>query len=228
MERSAAEAGAERRWDAATGIIAAVLLVVSLALPGAPPKADDSLSQISSFFSDQRDQIVGGDFLLGLGIAFFIWFLAALRSRLRAAEGGESGLSTAALAGALVGIALLMAGVAVVNALAFRATGGADPNVVRLLFDLSNSLFAMVSFPMAVFAAAASISAARTGALPTWLAWVGLLVAVLQLLGGLSLIATHGFFQAGGAFGFIGPLSLLVWIVLLSVVLMRRPAAAAA
>lgn len=222
MAQTNADTGSESRWDAATGIIAAILLLVAFGLPGAPPKADDSISKISSFFVDKRDELVGGDFLLGLGIAFFLWFLAALRSYLRAAEGGEGRLSGAAFGGGLVGVGLLMAGVAVVNGLAFRTNAAADPTVVRLLFDVSNSLFAMVSFPMAVFAAAVSVSAARTGAFAPWLYWTGSLVALLQLVGGLSLLATHGAFQAGGPIAFIGPLAFLAWVVALSVTMIRR------
>ena len=213
-----------RKFDAATGIAFAVLAVVALVLPGTPPKADDSTDKIASFFVDHHSDVLTANLLLGLAGVMFLWFLGSLRSYLRAAEGGEGRLSAAAFGGGVTGIALLLVGAGLLSGIAFKLSdgAGADPTVVRAFFDASSAVLAMVGFGFAVFFAAASCSAARSGALAPWAYWTGSVVAVIQLLGALALVAKSGFFATGGAMGFIAPGTGLLWVVAVSVVLMRR------
>src|SRR5438067_1314226 len=98
-----------RRVDAATGIVAMVLFVVGFLLPGAPPKADDPIQKITTFFVDHRGDILASDALIALAAVFFLWWLGSLRGYLRAAEGGEGRLSAAAFAGGLLGVTLTVA-----------------------------------------------------------------------------------------------------------------------
>jgi hypothetical protein len=213
-----------RRVDAATGIGFAVLALVGFLLPGTPPKADDSILDIARFFSDKRSEILTGNLLLGLSAVFFLWFLGSVRSYLRAGEGGEGRLSAAAFGGGVAGIALLVGGAALFNGLAFKLADGRlpDPTVTRALFDAASGVLTMVAFAFAVFFAAASCSGARSGALPPWAYWTGSVVAVLQLVGGLALVAKSGFFAVGGAMGFIAPIAGIAWVVAISVLIMQR------
>jgi hypothetical protein len=213
-----------RRFDAATGIGFAVLAIVALLLPGAPPKADDSIADIAGFFTDHRSDILTGNLLLGLAAVLFLWFLGSFRSYLRAAEGGEGRLSAAAFGGGVAGIALLLVGAGLLSGIAFKLADGQapDPNITRALFDASSAVFAMVGFGFAVFFAAASCSAARSGALPPWAYWTGSVVAVVQLLSTLALVAKSGFFASGGAMGFVAPSVGVLWVVAASVLLMQR------
>ena len=213
-----------RRFDAATGIGFAVLALVAFLLPGTPPKADDPILSIATYLSDKRSEILTASLLIGVSAVFFLWFLGSLRSYLRAGEGGEGRLSAAAFGAGVAGIALLLAGVALLNGVAFKLADGRlpDPVITRAVFDASSAVLTMVAFAFAVFFAAASCSAARSGALPPWAYWTGSVVAVLQLLGGLALVAKSGFFAVGGAMGFIAPLAGIAWVVAVSVLIMRR------
>ncbi len=227
MEATAAtESVAEargRRFDALTGLAFVVLLLVGLLLPGTPPKADDSIVKISSFFHDNRGAILAGDFIVGVSIVAFFWFLGAVRSYLRAAEGGEGRLSAAAFGGGIAAAALLLAGAATVNAISFKIADAPAPATIRALFDLSNALFAMSGFPFAVFLGALACSAARTGALPMWLVWLSTVAAVLQVLAAFALFASSGAFAAGGLLAtFLFPTVSLVAIACLSVVMYSR------
>ncbi|MEA2397120.1 MAG: hypothetical protein QOK25_676 [Thermoleophilaceae bacterium] len=212
-----------RRFDAATGIGFAVLTVVGVLLPGTPPKADDSSAKLVTFFTDHSDDLLVSSFVLGLAAVLFFWFAGSFRSYLRAAEGGEGRLSIAAFGGGVAGVTLLLAGAAILNGPAFKIAGsGADPNLVRVLFDAASAVLAMAGFPFAVFFAAASCSAARSGSLPPWAYWSGSVIAVLQILGGIALFAKSGAFATGGAFTLIAPLTGIIWVVAVAVVLMRR------
>lgn len=213
-----------RRFDAATGIGFAILAFIGFLLPGQPPKADDPASKIVSFASDHHGSILTGDFLVGVSAVLFLWFVGSLRSYLRSGEGGEGRLSAAAFGAGVAGIALLLAGVALFNTMTFKLAGtpGADPNVIRALFDASSALFAMASFAFAVFLAAASCSAARSGSLPPWAYWSGSAVAVIQLAAAISLVAKSGFFATGGALSIIAPVLAILWVLVISVVMVRR------
>lgn len=213
-----------RRFDALTGIGFAVLALIGFLLPGTPPKAGDSTAKLGSYFSDHHSDLLTANLLLGLSAVFFLWFLGSLRSYLRAGEGGEGRLSAAAFGAGVAGIAMLLVGAALFNGLAFTLADGAtpDPSITRAIFDAASGVLAMVGFAFAVLFGAASCSAARSGALPGWLVWSGSVIALLQVLGGLAVVVKTGFFATGGAMGFIAPLTGIVWVVAVSVVLMRR------
>ena len=211
-----------RRVDAATGIVAMVLFVVGFALPGTPPKADDSVQQITSFFVDNRGDILAGNTLVALGAVFFLWWLGSLRSYLRAGEGGEGRLSIAAFGGGIVGVTLTVAGAAIYSGTVFKVAELGNPIVNRVLFDIGGDLLAIAGVGFTVLLGAASCSAARSGALPPWAYWLGSVVTVTQLVSVAAIFASSGFFAAGGAFAFIAFLSAFVWVVAVSVLMIQR------
>src|SRR3954447_7407650 len=104
-----------RRMGGAAGIAFAILAVVSLLLPGTPPKADE-VSKITSYFLDKRGGILASDYILGVAFAFFLLFLGSLRSHLGA--GGREDLRPGAgvLAAGAAGAVLVFAGTGVLNA----------------------------------------------------------------------------------------------------------------
>lgn len=211
-----------RRFDALTGVGFAVVALVSFLLPGPPPKANAPPQKVVSYFTDHRGSILAADFVLFVAALLFLWFLGALRSYLRAAEGGEGRLSSAAFGGGVVGIGLLMAAVGVVNGAAFKVAQAGDQLLVRGLYDVSNGVLTGAAFGFAVLLAASSCSAARSRAFAPWVCWSGSVVAVLQVISGIALFAKSGLFAVGGAFSFIAPLTALVWVAAVSVVMFQR------
>jgi hypothetical protein len=211
-----------RRADAATGIVAAILMVVGFALPGAPPKADDVPAEMTAFLTDHRGAILAGNFIAGIGVVAFLWFLGSLRSYLRAAEGGEGRLSAASFGGGVAATAVLIASLATLSAAAFEVGGLGDDTVNRALFDLAMFLGIAAGFGFAVVLGAASCSAARSGALPPWLYWLGSVAAGAQLLSTIGLFVDSGFFAEGGWFVVIAFLIAVVWLLSVSVLMMRR------
>jgi hypothetical protein len=214
-----------RKYDALTGIGFAVVAIVAFALPGTPPKADDPTAKIGAFFSDHRKEVLVGNFLLGVAAILFLWWIGALRSYLRSAEGGEGRLSSASFGGGIAGIALLLVGAGVLNMVAFdfaKAPGG-TPELARAVFDASGAFFALGGMCFGTFFAAAACSGARSGALPPWAYWSGSVVAVTQLVAGVALFAESGFFASGGAFPtYIAPFAAFLWVIAVSVLMMRR------
>jgi hypothetical protein len=215
-----------RRMGGAAGIVFAILAVVSLFLPGTPPKADE-VGKITSYFLDKRGGILASDYVLGAAFAFFLLFLGSLRAHFGAA--GRDGVrpGSAILAAGAAGAALVFAGTGVLNAAVFQVS--LSPAVNHALYNVANDLFFMSGFAFAAFFTAAAVAVAGTESMPGAFCPAAVLVAVLNLVSPIGLFAKSGFFAIGGAFGFIVPLASLLWVVAASVVLLRpaSPAQAA-
>jgi hypothetical protein len=208
-----------RRLTAAAGVLLTIFLFVGFLLPGAPPKADDSLREIVDFLVDKRDSILAGDVFIALGSLMLIVFAGGLRRHLRAAGRGDDGLADTAFGGAVGGVVLLLAGAAVLNGIAFKAAGSGAS--VRAYYDTLNAFFFLAGFPFAVFFGFAAWAGARTGAFPPWVNWAGGLAALLNLLGGIGLFAKSGAFASGGEFAFVPPVVGTIWALAISVMLWR-------
>lgn len=214
-----------RRLTAVAGVLLTIFFIVGLSLPGAPPKADDSLREIADFFIDKRGDILAGDFFVGLACLLLLVFAGGLQRHLRASGRGDDGLAESSFGGAVGGVVLLLVGTAVINGIAFKAAGAGQP--IRADYDISNALFAMAGFPFALFFGGAAWASARSRAFPAWVNWIGGLAALAQLLGSLALFTKSGFFAGGGEIGFLSPLVGTIWALCLSVLLWRGAGAPA-
>jgi hypothetical protein len=80
----------------------------------------------------------------------------------------------------------------------------------------------MTFLPQFLHVGTASVLVLRTGVLPRWVGVFALVVAVVQLLGSLSLVATSGFFAVGGVFTFLAFVGLLLDVLVVSIVLIVK------
>lgn len=150
-------------------------------------------------------------------ITLAIPFMAYLFGRLRAAEAGDGWLSTVALTTGVAGIVVKLASVGPELAI-HRAHLAEAGTTYKALDAISGGLTILCLYPLAIFCAATAAVALRTGALPRWLgAGAGLTAAAL---------AVNGVFLRAD---FVPALLLfIVWTLLASIHLLRRPAAWAA
>jgi hypothetical protein len=212
------------RWEqigAAGGIVFVVLQMGSQALiqiGGAEPPFDARAETIVAFFMARNSQLYAlGDYLSSLSLIAFLWFLGSLWSALRRAEGESGWLSFIAVASGLMIVAAVSAGSGWPLAV-FRRDEGLDPQIARLLFDQANFAFANVWVMLASLSLATGVVSIRTGALPLWLGWAGVLIA-----GGL--LAARAVW-ASSALVFV-PFGLCyLWLIAISIVLIRRAGAA--
>lgn len=207
------------RWAPLTGIIFVGLLVVTFFLPTAsPPSADDPASDVVAWFDDHETALLTSSYIGGLALIFFVWFLGSLQRRIR--DGGEPRLAVIAFGGGLVlaGIALL--GTAVQQYLAWGLAQDLDEETVRALWLIGFGGPAY-AFPLVVLVEATAIAALRSRIFPQWYAALGFLAGLWFVVGGAA-YANDGFFSPTGAYGFIGFLAFLVWVLLTSVLLLVR------
>jgi hypothetical protein len=205
------------------GIVFVVLGIVAVFLPGTPPKADE-VSKIASYFTDKRGTILAANYVTCVAFVFFLLFVGALRSYFGAADRTGIRPGSSMLAGGVVAVSMIFAGTAVLNGAVFQVASAGDANLNHALYDVTNDLFFASGFGFAVFFAGAAVAVRTTGALSSAMAPTALAVALLNLVGGVGLFATSGFFAIGGAFGFIAPLASLVWILAASILMLRRTA----
>ena len=180
--------GALARWASLGGVLYVVLFVIGvIVMFDGEPNGDSSPAQVIAYYSkaSHRDKVNIGWIIAGLGIFFFLWFLAALRQTIRRLEGGDgflTGLTTiggaiyATLAFAAVA---LNAGVRTMSDDTFHHT--VYPGLIHAADDASYMLHATGGAGAAAMIIAATVAGMRARAVPTWAGWLGILAGILAL-----------------------------------------------
>jgi hypothetical protein len=215
-------------WAPASGIVFAALYVIAFLpflLVGQSPGLQDSADEVADYFADNRGGVVAAAILLGLALPFFLWFAATVSVSLTRA--GEAVLGALALATGVAAAGMIGAVVATYGALAQSVARTADAATAKAIYDLSWSLEVLVSFPTAAFVLALSVGGLRTGILPRWFAWLGVLGAIALALAGTTW-ASSGFWSPDGGYTVLTELVFLAWLLAASVLLLLRPQAAQA
>ena len=209
-----------RRIGGIAGIAATVLIITGFFLPGAPPKADDAVTEFTDFLVDKRGAILAGTVLIGLGATSLLVFFSALRGVLDVGGRG-AGLARVSYAAGVLTAVINMIATAIFAGAAFEIASLGDDALNRALLDTATEVFAMAGFTVALFFFAVAASASASGALPRWSVSTGYAVGVVQLIGTVGIFASSGFFAAGGAFAPLAFLVAAAWIIAVSVVMIR-------
>jgi hypothetical protein len=205
------------KWGALAGVVFVVLSVIGAFIAGSPPKVSEPDLKIVKFTKDNQDALRVAAYLAGLGFTFFLFFLGTVWTRLRRAEGGSGRLAgTAGVAGAAA-VAIAAVGFGI------NAYGALHPVESAGSYRLATVVFGMFGFAGLVFVEASSIVILRTKFLPAWLGWLGMLSALLWLIGSAA-VSTEN--DTIFVFGFVAFLVWALWIVILSVFLFRTTEAA--
>jgi hypothetical protein len=207
------------RTAALAGFSFVVVYVVAWVISRSPD-SDDPAAQIAAYYSDKSNRVleVVSAYLFVVAAILFVCFVAGLRGRLRPAEGGEATATTIAYGGALVFAGLLIGGAMMLAAVpAGMALGGIDaPDGSDVINFVQSAGYGMILVGGMLFAAttivAISLVSMRTAALPRWSAWLGLLCAFVLLF----------------AVVWLPQIALLVWVIAISVAMLRAPSRATA
>jgi hypothetical protein len=166
-----------RRLAPLTGVVFAALLVFTFILTGGTPGIHDSGPKVITYYQDHNGKQLIGNFLGAIGVGFFLFFVASLRSYLRQFPGAE-GPSALALAGAT----LLGVGGTIFTSLGFAladARNSISPGAAEALNVLSNDFFWPFTIGVAVFGIGIGIAIVNSGALPKWLGWIAFVLGVV-------------------------------------------------
>ena len=219
--------GIWRQWwrlGGAAGIIFVVLFLIGVGLQADEPLYDDSIEDIRAYWVDDGQQYLIGDYLIGVGFAFFFLpFLVSLRSMLGRVEGGVQVWSRVAFAAAIIALIWGAASSFFTGTLAFgdyaKTAGEAE---LRLLMNLGYYSFSSgLSMTFAVFVLATSLVIYQTGVVWRWVAGLGAIVGILGTLGPLGVLSANpeSFFDA---LAFVALIGVMVWVLLVSVGMLMR------
>lgn len=166
-----------------TGIAVLVLGLAGLIVlegPADRPELDAPRAVILAYFGD-RDTVIFGSFLLMLAAVFFLWFVGVLRAVLRRAEGDVGRLSAIAYGGGVAAAAFMLA-VPASNVAGALFAEQLSPEGAQTFYLFGDAFLYPAAMAAAVLVAATALVAIRTGALPRWLAWLSLALALWLLI----------------------------------------------
>jgi uncharacterized protein DUF4386 len=183
-----------------TGLLFAVLLIVSFIVQGEPKGADHPANEIKQWYLDNKDAAEFSAFLGVVAAAALLFFGAYLRKVLDGAGPMLSilpliGLTSVAIGGAIDGMILF--------ALAERADDlpAASVQTIQAVWD--NDFLPLV-LGVLVFNWSVGLAILRSGAMPKWLGWWAIVAGVITL---------------AGPIGFVGAMLAGLWIIVASIVL---------
>lgn len=205
-------ARAQRSFLPLTGAVFAILFIVTFLIGEESPGADDPVQEVVSFYMDKESSLMIATIVGAIGALFFLFFVGYLRSVLRAAEGGPGTLSSIAAGGGIIATT----GMLIFAGLGFVLTEGIDegfePATVQTLNALNSNFFFPLAGGLAAFLLATGLVGVRTRALPAWLGWVAILLAIATFT----------------PLGFFAFLASILWVLITSIVLWTSQGATAA
>jgi len=216
-------------WDRYAWV-AGILFIVALAAEtavafGVGVNQDDSAAKIATALYDHRQRLVAIACLSVVYAAMFPIYLSRLYHLLRGEPGRRPALGSLVLVGGVLFVALhAVSDVAITGLLGAKLASFGfqhDPGVSYTLYLMTYALDSVGDVFGSLFAVAVGLLVIGSGVLPRWLGWMSVLVGILFFLQGFGLgIATFGVVLDG-----IGFVLLLIFVLVSSVILLRRESA---
>ena len=179
------------------GLIGVVLFVAGSLVAGSAPRPDASMATVTAFLVEHRSALLFGTVLIVLSVPFFGCFAGLLAGMLREAERGRAPLAVAATIGWVLLLAIAAIGVLAQAALTWRGADQADASMVRFVYDMASlSLYVVSASAVALSVGATSYVVFRTGFVARWIAIVGLVEVVVNVVE-LSGLASRAGANAG-------------------------------
>jgi hypothetical protein len=205
------------RYGALGGILFVVLVIVSIVVTGSMPNSSDSASKILKSFQDHKNGIKIGAFIGGLAAIPLLWWAGSLYARMRRAEGGQTRLALIAVLGLVLGGAGQIGMSAIYSTVVLTLkTVGADQ--AKFFFVLGQGFADTALIGLAVLTLAVSVLALRTRVFPIWLAWVGLVDAIVFIVASYAVATTD---DAIAGVGFAAFIIWAIWIIATSIIMFR-------
>jgi len=203
-------------WGALGGILFVALVAITALLPGYPPKTGDSARKITDFITDNGDEIQWAATTGGLAVIALFWWLGSVWRLMRRGEGGSPRLTVVAFAGAVFAAVMATIGAVSLAVIPVIGTHTFANSQVRYFYILSTDLAVATLFGAAVFVGAFSLLIIRRHVLPAVIGWLGLIVAVLGVVGGPVVSSTRDVFFYISFAAFI---AFLVWVIIVSILM---------
>jgi hypothetical protein len=200
------------RWTALAGALYVVLFVVGvIVLFSGAPAGDDPPAKVIQWYSDSghRDRVNIGWVLAGLGIFFFLWFVATLRRAVRPVD-DEGILTSVVTIGGSVYAAVAFASVALNAGIRTMSDDTyrhrVFPELIHAADDAGYVMHATGAAALGAMIIALSLAFMWGAVWPKWAGWLGVVVGILAI----------------GAIFFFTQWIFLLWILVVSIVMFLR------
>jgi hypothetical protein len=194
-----------------SGALFAVLFVVAFLASGDTPGTKSTGEEVISHYKDDG-KLLPILIVLLIAAILFVFFSGVLRQSMSTAAGGKGWLAPVAFGGGVIySIALAIFGMTQIMLIDAADLG--QPQVAQALNIVDNDNFFPAGLGLAVVLLATGLHALGSGLFPRWLAWASVVLGVLSLAGPL---------------GFVAFLLFPVWVLVVSILLYRRPVTALA
>ena len=187
--------------------------------PAHPPNSGSTGARIIRYATVHRGQLLASYLLFALGLAVLMIFAAGLYRIIRRAEGQDGWLAIASLASVVAGAGIFGAGTALFMVIAYRPA--TDPAVARAFWDAGWLAYNSAGFAFVAWIVIVVVAALRHRALPRWTAWIGVPVALINLVGPFAVKAGTGPFSPQGWFALVVGLTFAVWLLAISLAAWR-------
>lgn len=175
------------RWSPLTGVVAVVGMIIGFGLITSSPSTNDSDEKITSYYASHSHQVrtLVSFFVFLAGLLILLVFFSALRSRIVEAEAGVGRLGALAYGAGVASVVLWVGSIALFDGPGLAANDTdkfqLDPNTFRLVNDTAYEFWVAAVIVGALVVWATSAVALRTGLLPRWFGWLGVVVGIIQL-----------------------------------------------
>jgi hypothetical protein len=209
-----------KRFTAISGIVSVLLYALGDALTFNLPPIGATAHAVASFAAGNSTQLLIFVYVWGATVAVTIGFLTGLWSLLRHHERAGDVLPTLALGAGFMIWAIVLAGLAPVLALGYRAAS-LDVATAKLLSDLALLGATLSAFPTVVSVGAFSMLILRTRVVAPWIGWFGFVVVAAHLIAA-GAFAQAGFFSPSVVSVFVAPPLYFAWVLFTSLALLPR------
>jgi hypothetical protein len=212
----------ERVWRLGGVISVAVFIVVHF-VGGYRPKMGASAQTVTAFYSGHDTRILMTAALTGFGVLTLMWFATAMRVSL--AEAGKDGWGAAATASSATVGALFLVQAALGGALAYSIARPGNDSLTSGLNDLAWTVQVLLAWVLAMLVMSGTFGFWRAKITSNLVFAAGVVVVTLGVAAGCTWMRT-GILTPDGAFQrYIWPVLAGVWILGITRVVHRTPAA---
>jgi hypothetical protein len=206
------------------GLTAVLLFVLSLVFAGSTPAPEDGVAEIGEYLASNQAAHNAGLLFGAVAVIPLVMFLAGFLVPFMRSDREHGEAFSIVIFG---GLLLLGAGAAVgqsaLGVLLLRGGSGLDAPTARALWDLQSMGYGGGVIAITIFAGGVAMAVFRRAVMSAWVGQLSAFVAVLGPLGLFTLLSDTN----AALLGYLPFLGFLIWLLAISVNMVRSSAAAA-
>lgn len=215
------------RFAGWAGLAAFVLFVSGLgaeAAAGPPPSFTDTPA-LTGYLHNHVTLLISAGLLISLALMIELVLVVGVRDLVRSAGGAWASIGNLFLLFYVVAYPMGLVASGLLIAAATEAGSVGDASAIRALWGGGFSLLGAVTYlPLMLASVTYAFAVQRTRVLPTWTAWVGWIAALGAAAAVPAAFGGTGFYsQVGTAPALIQGVPGLVWLLVVSITMIRRP-----